>query len=127
MGLRAEESSSRAKKQTFKTNKKQTNGKRTWFEWLPIHHWSTEHVFNFIEINGQEPFWTYSEGLSRKSCSFCIMSSEKDLCISAKLRPELLEKFDHYERMTGKTMMMPSKSKGKRTLKHIIKDYNENQ
>lgn len=121
MGIRAEESSGRAKKEVFKLNKNQTNGKRVWYDWLPIHKMLTDEVFRCIRNSGQEPFWTYYEGLSRKSCSFCIMASEEDLCIAAKLRPELLDRYDHYEKKFGRTMMMPNKSKGKRTLKEIIK------
>lgn len=120
MGLRAEESSRRAKKTVLKLNKTQTNGKRNWYDWLPIHKMTTEEVFACIKINNQEPFWTYSKGLSRKSCSFCIMASEEDLCVAAKLRPELLERYDYYEKKFGRTMMMPTKKNGKRTLKEII-------
>lgn len=120
MGLRAEESSGRAKKVTFKINKSQTNGKRVWYDWLPIHKMTTINVFKYIKSNNQNPFWTYSKGLSRKSCSFCIMSSKEDLCIAAKLRPELLERYDYYEKKFGRTMMMPTKKNGKRRLKEII-------
>jgi 3'-phosphoadenosine 5'-phosphosulfate sulfotransferase (PAPS reductase)/FAD synthetase len=125
MGLRAEESSSRAKKQVLKINKTQTNGKRDWYDWLPIHKMTTKEVFQCISDNKQTPFWTYGKGLSRKSCCFCIMASEEDLCIAAKLNPELLEKYDQYERKLGHTMIMPSKSKGKRTLKQIINNSRE--
>lgn len=120
MGLRAEESSSRAKKEVFKLNKSQTNSKRNWYEWLPVHRLTTEEIFDVIKREGQEPFWTYKKGLSRKSCSFCIMASDKDLCIAAQLRPKLLDKYDYYERKFDRTMMMPSKKNGKRTLKEII-------
>ncbi|MEE9408198.1 MAG: phosphoadenosine phosphosulfate reductase family protein [Polaribacter sp.] len=120
MGLRAEESSSRAKKEVLKLNKTQTNGKRDWYDWLPIHKMLTTEIFDCIKNNGQKPFWTYAKGLSRKSCSFCIMASEEDLCIAAKLRPELLDKYDYYENKFGKTMMMPTKKKGKRTLKQNL-------
>ncbi len=120
MGLRAEESSRRAKKEVFKINNTQTNGKRTWFDWLPIHKMTTEEIFACIKSNNQKPFWTYSKGLSRKSCSFCIMASDEDLCIAAKLRPDLLEKYNELEKKYGHTMMMPTKKQGKRTLKQII-------
>lgn len=123
LGLRSEESPGRAKKSPLQFKKRFSTKTRDWFEWLPVKEWSTEHIFKYIEMNGQEPFWTYAEGLSRKSCSFCIMSSAEDLCISARLRPELLERYDQYEKSTGQVMMMPSKSKGKRTIKQIISDH----
>jgi DNA sulfur modification protein DndC len=120
MGLRAEESPARSKKETFKINKRETNSKRNWFEWLPVHELSTKQIFASIKIENQEAFWTYSKGLSRKSCSFCIMASKSDLCIAAKLRPDLLEKYDALEKKFDNVMMMPTKKHGKRTLKEII-------
>lgn len=120
MGLRAQESPARSKKETFRINKRQTNGKRDWYEWLPIHELTTTEVFQVIKEAGQKPFWTYAEGLTRKSCTFCIMSSKEDLCIAAKLRPDLLEKYDELEKRHGRTMMMPTKKLGARTLKQII-------
>jgi len=123
MGLRAEESSGRAKKEMFRINNSQTNNKRTWYEWLPIHKWSTEKVFRVIKFHNQKPFWTYEKGLSRKSCSFCIMASKDDLCISASLRPSLLDRYDYYETKFDRTMMMPTKKEGKMKLKEIIENH----
>lgn len=122
MGLRAEESPARKKKNPFRLNKRQTNSKRTWYEWLPIHELTTAEVFQAIKDAGQVPFWTYSEGLTRKSCSFCIMSSKDDLCIAARLRPDLLEKYDQLERKHGRTMLMPGKD-GPKTLKQTINEH----
>ena len=127
MGLRAQESSSRKKKKVWKRNKKQTNSLRTWYEWLPIHKRTEAQVFSNIENSGQKPFWVYGAGMSRKSCCFCIMASEKDLCTAAKLRPELLDKYDDYEASTGQVMIMPNDRTGKRTLKQIIYDYEQKQ
>ena len=104
----------------FKMNNTQTNSKRTWYEWLPIHTMSTKEVFDGIEKEGQKPFWVYKAGMTRKSCCFCIMASDKDLCIAAQLRPKLLEKYDELEQKTGYVMMMPGKKKGRRTLKEIV-------
>lgn len=127
MGLRAQESPARQKKEVFKINKKQTNGKRDWYEWLPIHKMLTDDIFKTISDAGQKPFWTYAEGLSRKSCVFCIMASAKDLCISARLRPKLLEKYNEVEERLGHTMIMPTKSKGKLTIKEIVRLENKLQ
>ena len=122
MGLRAEESAARAKKKPLTESKRNSNSKRKWFDWLPVLDWKEARVFKTINQARQRPFWTYSAGLSRKGCSFCIMASESDLCISAKLRPTLLEKYDSLETSTGRTMMMPTKKNGKRSLKQIIDD-----
>lgn len=119
-GIRAEESPNRAKKKRIKQNKTESNGKRIWFEYLPIRSWKIKKVFDTIKSHNQKPFWTYAKGLSRKSCCFCIMGNEKDLCIAAKLKPKLFEKYSALEKSTGQTMFMPSKKYGKRTMKQII-------
>jgi 3'-phosphoadenosine 5'-phosphosulfate sulfotransferase (PAPS reductase)/FAD synthetase len=123
MGLRAQESSSRAKKEAFKQSIGNTNSRRTWYEWLPIHDLSTAEVFEWITINNQEPHWVYAVGMTRKSCCFCIMASEPDLYTASKLKPELFQKYNQLEQQTGQTMMMPSKSKGRRYLDQIVADY----
>jgi len=59
---------------------------------------------------------------------FCIMASEEDLGTAARLateHPELLNdphlyrKYVGLERSTGQVMLMPSKTKGRRTLEEI--------
>lgn len=107
MGLRAEESESRANKRTVKKSKVNSVAGRTWIEWLPIHKWSEKRVFQTIANAGEKPFWTYGEGMKRKSCSFCIMGCLNDLRISARLRPELFEKIVATEKRIGHTLMMP--------------------
>ncbi len=120
MGLRAEESPRRAKREILKLNQSQTNSKRIWYEWLPIHGETTEEVFQGIKDEGQQPFWTYGEGMSRKSCSFCMLANEEDLCIAARLRPKLLERFTQEEQYLDHTFIMPSKKKGRRFLREVV-------
>lgn len=143
MGMRAEESPNRAKLTSFKwvpyeNAKGKPTGKsirargkrpgREWFEWLPIHDWSEVQVFNAIAAAGQQPHPVYALGMTRFSCCFCIMASEKDLRTAARLattRPELLNDPDLYrkyvglEQSTGQVMLMPSKSSGRRTLEQV--------
>ena len=121
MGLRAQESSGRKKKPVFRRVNRNCNSKRTWYEWLPIHGKSTNWVFNFIKQNGQEPFWVYGAGMTRKSCAFCIMASEADLCTAAKLMPELAAEYIAKEKEINHTLLMPSKKAGKRFLTDILK------
>lgn len=123
MGLRAQESSGRAKKEVFKIRKKMTTQTRTVYDWLPIHDLQTTEVFQGIKDFGQEPFWVYAAGMSRKSCCFCIMASEGDLYTASKLRPELAQKYTDLEREIGQTMLMPTKSKGRRYLDQVLADY----
>lgn len=101
MGLRAEESSARAKRSTWSLNAALSKAGREVFDWNPIHGWSTAQVFEFIEANGQEAFWAYADGNERLSCVFCIMGCQGDLRHGAKVRPELAGKYVELERRTG--------------------------
>ena len=120
MGMRAQESSSRSKLDTFKLNKRNSKAGREWYDWLPIHDMLEEEVFEVIRKAGQEAHWAYSKGMSRLSCCFCIMANEKDLKIAAEHNPELFEEIAQMERDIDQTLLMPSKSKGRRFLKDII-------
>lgn len=126
MGLRAQESSGRAKKKVFRVNENESNSKRTFYEWLPIHKMTTDGVFSLIKSKGQQPFWVYAAGMSRKSCVFCIMASESDHCVAASLRPALLDKYDYYEKKFDRTMLMPQKGGKRQFLKDLIASKNNN-
>ena len=106
MGMRAAESPGRKKLSVFKRNKRNSIAGRTWFDWLPIHHLTTAEVFQVISEAGQEPFWTYGAGLSRKSCVFCIMASDQDLKIAARLQPKLHARYVATERRLNFTLSM---------------------
>lgn len=123
MGLRAEESSGRAKKEVFKIRKHMTVAGRTVYDWLPIHEVTTKEVFEWIAMNNEKPHWAYASGMTRLSCCFCIMSSEQDLYTASKLNPVLFKKYVDLEKQIDSTMMMPSKTKGRRFLDKIVADY----
>lgn len=76
MGLRAEESPARAKATTFKFSARNSKAGREWYDWLPIHDWTTAEVFQRIADAGQAPHWAYAAGMTRLSCCFCIMASK---------------------------------------------------
>lgn len=106
-GMRAQESNARAKKKDWALNKELSKAGRTVFEFLPIHSWSTEDVFNNIYNNNQKPFWAYGkrgEKNERLSCVFCIMGSVNDHQNGAKNRPELYAKIAQMEKDMGHTM-----------------------
>jgi len=113
MGLRAQESSNRAKKEVLKYNPKNStkSGSRVWYDWLPIHSWSTSEVFNYIRLSGQEPHFAYSLGMSRLSCCFCIMSKRSDLEIAAKHNPQLFKEYQELEREMNHTLRPLKKGK----------------
>ena len=104
MGLRAEESSARAKRPTWILNKTLSKAGRTVHDWNPIHDWSTAKVFNTISDYGQSPFWAYAKGNKRLSCVFCIMGCDGDLKNGAEQNPELAAKYIALEKRTGYTM-----------------------
>jgi len=85
MGMRAEESSSRAKLQTLKLNTRNSGNVREWYDWLPIHSWSADQVFETIYSAGQQPHPAYAAGMTRLSCCFRIMASRQDLRTAARL------------------------------------------
>lgn len=82
MGMRAEESTARAKKETFRFSERNSKAGREWYEWLPIHSWTEQEVFSYIRQAGEKPFYTYAAGMKRKSCCFCIMACQNDLKIA---------------------------------------------
>lgn len=110
MGLRAQESHSRAKLETFKRSERNSVAGRDWYEWLPIHSMLVDDVFATIAAAGQKPHWAYAAGNERLSCVFCIMGSGRDLANGAKHNPALFAKYIEIERRTGYTMHMSRKS-----------------
>ncbi len=121
IGLRAQESSGRAKKSTFRLVESNTNGKRRWFEWLPIHEMTTKEVFASIAEAGQKPHWAYAKGMTRLSCCFCIMSSREDLKTAKALMPDLYQKYLSLERLLNHTLIMPGKD-GAKFLDELLAD-----
>jgi 3'-phosphoadenosine 5'-phosphosulfate sulfotransferase (PAPS reductase)/FAD synthetase len=119
MGMRAEESSSRSKLATFKLSERNSKAGREWYEWLPIHDWTTDQVFTKIAAVGQQPHWAYAAGMTRLSCCFCIMASKADLTTAAHLKPALYRQYVELERSTGQVMLMPSKKHGRQTLEQV--------
>lgn len=102
-GIRAEESPSRAKKEPLKLNATLSKAGREVYEYMPIHHLTTQNVLWIIKSAGQKPFWAYSEN-QRLSCVFCIMGCENDLRHGARQRPDLYRQYLELERETGWTM-----------------------
>lgn len=104
MGMRAAESPGRAKLVTFKRNDGNSKAGREWFDWLPIHDWSTADVFASIAEAGQQPHEIYGRGMSRFSCCFCIMASAADLTTAARLNPSLYARYVETEQRLGFTL-----------------------
>ena len=119
MGMRAQESSSRAKLTPLKLSVKNSIAGREWYDWLPVHDWLIGQVFATIAAAGQTPHPVYAAGMSRFSCCFCIMASRADLTTAARLNPVLYRRYVELERSTGQVMLMPSKTHGRQTLEQV--------
>lgn len=104
MGMCALESPARAKRPLWQRSERLSRAGRQGFNWLPIHNLTAEQVFRIIREAGQEPHWAYAAGMSRLSCSFCILSSGADLRRAAELRPELYRDYAALEDRIGHTL-----------------------
>jgi 3'-phosphoadenosine 5'-phosphosulfate sulfotransferase (PAPS reductase)/FAD synthetase len=103
MGMRAEESPARAKKQAFEFDKSASNGRRQVYNWLPIHDWTVEQVWANIRQTGVRYHRAYDLGMPRLSCCFCIFAPEHALRIAGHHNPELLAEYVKVEREIGHT------------------------
>lgn len=110
VGLRAEESTDRAKATTFKFDARQSKAGREVYRWLPIHEMLIGEVWSTIERAGQVPHPAYALGMSRLSCRFCIMATEHDLRTAAINSPAMYRDYVRVERLTGKTFSMSRRS-----------------
>lgn len=114
MGHRAEESPRRRRAPAWRYNPRNSKAGRTWFDWYPVHALLEPEVFRLIRNAGEEPHWAYRAGATRVSCSFCIMGSKNDLCVAARLRPDLYRRYARLEHRIGHTL-----SPSRRTLPEI--------
>jgi len=103
VGLRAEESSNRAKQKIYKPTKENGKAGRTWHNYLPIHSLTTSEVFQTIKNAGQMPHWAYQNN-DRLSCITCIMGSSKDLIHGANKNPKVYALMCLVEEITGYAM-----------------------
>ncbi len=103
MGMRAQESPARAKKQPFELDIGASNSKREVWNWLPIHPWPVEEVWSDIRKSGVPHHEAYDMGMPRLSCSLCIFAPPAALALAGKLRPDLLDRYVQVEREIGHT------------------------
>ena len=97
-GFRKDESPSRAKKEILKPNKQLTTKKRIVHDWLPIHEWNVNKVWDVIKLNSLPYHPAYNLGMPRLSCVFCIFSPFDALVVAGKANPELLNEYVEVER-----------------------------
>jgi 3'-phosphoadenosine 5'-phosphosulfate sulfotransferase (PAPS reductase)/FAD synthetase len=99
IGIRAEESVSRAKKPQFEVRRSTRNVHVD--VWLPIKHWSTEQVWEDIRESGVPHHWAYDKGMRRLSCVFCVFGGLQDLLIAGQENPEILDAWVASEERMG--------------------------
>ncbi|WP_260987891.1 phosphoadenosine phosphosulfate reductase family protein [Streptomyces sp. CFMR 7] len=101
MGFRAEESRARARRPAVEVDGRASSGRRTVTQWYPVLRWSEAEVWQRIRENGLPYHWAYDAGMSRLSCSLCVLASVPDLECAARLRPELAREYADLEKEMG--------------------------
>lgn len=103
MGLRSEESSNRKKKKRLTRNKRETNSRRTLWDWLPIKDWTEAQVMEYLAAKGI-PLHPVYKHLRRFSCRVCIYMSQHDLQQVQQHDPQAIAIIDQLEQKTVFTM-----------------------
>jgi 3'-phosphoadenosine 5'-phosphosulfate sulfotransferase (PAPS reductase)/FAD synthetase len=103
MGLRAQESHTRAKRQSFtlRTNSSAPTKGRFVYDWLPIHDWTETDVWGCIRQHGNIHHEAYSLGNHRLSCALCVLASLNDLINGAVHNPDTYREYCRIEAVTG--------------------------
>jgi 3'-phosphoadenosine 5'-phosphosulfate sulfotransferase (PAPS reductase)/FAD synthetase len=86
IGVRAEESVSRAAKERWYFDS-QWDGQM----WLPIHHWRTDDVLRIHQRHDIPVNPLYTMGHNRVGCYPCILARKDEIALIAKLAPEHIE------------------------------------
>ncbi|MFE6253175.1 phosphoadenosine phosphosulfate reductase domain-containing protein [Streptomyces niveus] len=103
MGMRAEESTARAKKPVIERHRMSGKGTlRIVTTWLPVHQLTTEQVWEIHRKNDIDHHEAYDQGMRRLSCRACPLAHTDDLVRSAQLNPELFAEYAQAERDMGR-------------------------
>lgn len=101
VGHRAEESPFRARLPEAEPDRRLTAGCREVWIWRPILKWSAEDVWRELHRQKLPRHIAYDLGVSRLSCSICVLASERDIRIGAAGNPDLAGKYLELERQMG--------------------------
>lgn len=102
-GFRAAESPARKKKLVFSREDRLCTKNREVWNWLPIHHFTTQEVWHVIRRTGVPHHPAYDKGMPRLSCVFCIFAPKAALMIAGKHNPGLLDEYVRVEKEIGHT------------------------
>ncbi len=103
IGLRAEESSSRAKKAAVSIREDCTAPTlhRLTLNWLPIHDWTESEVWSCIRQHGNTAHPAYALGNKRLSCACCVLANVSDLLNGAVHNPDTYRELCRIEAVTS--------------------------
>jgi 3'-phosphoadenosine 5'-phosphosulfate sulfotransferase (PAPS reductase)/FAD synthetase len=103
MGLRAQESQTRARRSTFalRTDTSAPTKGRFVYDWLPIHEWRETDVWDCIRRHGDVYHEAYTFGNHRLSCALCVLASLNDLINGATHNPHAYQEYCRIEAVTG--------------------------
>ncbi|MBZ0276420.1 MAG: phosphoadenosine phosphosulfate reductase family protein [Anaerolineae bacterium] len=103
MGLRAQESQTRARRPTFalRTDTSAPTKGRFVYDWLPIHDWTEADVWDCIRWNGDVYHTAYTYGNRRLSCALCVLASLNDLVNGAVHNPDTYREYCRIEAVTS--------------------------
>jgi len=92
MGMRAEESSTRAAAPQVRRNAR-SNGRKEITDWRPIHEWLVGKVWDTIHRSGIPYHYAYDLGAERVGCVFCFYKKRAELAAAAVHNPELAQQY----------------------------------
>ncbi|MGW1275573.1 phosphoadenosine phosphosulfate reductase domain-containing protein [Streptomyces tsukubensis] len=101
LGQRAAESAPRARLATVEIDRPASNSRRHITTWRPIHGWTDAMVWKEIARSGLPYHEAYDWGMSRLSCSFCVLGCEADVVLAARLRPRKAAEYAAVEKTVG--------------------------
>ncbi len=107
-GERAEESTARAKYDTFEVdradNREGQRARRHVDRWLAVHGWTEAEVWAIIERHRVNPHPCYRLGFGRASCLHCIFGGPEQRAASRAIQPEVFARHAAYEQRFGRTV-----------------------
>lgn len=97
-GERAEESTARARKPAFEYNRVASNqSKRDVWTWRIIHDLTEQQVWQIHADHQLQWHWAYDAGMTRLSCSLCVLGSVADVTLACLLRPDMAAEYAQLE------------------------------
>lgn len=105
LGMRAEESTARAKLSIYEKNNRASTktDTRIVYNSHAIKHWGVDEVWANIKATGIPYHFAYDLGMPRLSCCFCIFAPREALVLAGQHNPGLLQEYVDAEERMGHT------------------------